>query len=36
MTRHALATSAFLITAALAWPGVTTAQGFKTAKFSRR
>src|SRR5580765_3700580 len=34
MTRHSLATSAFLITAALSWPSVTTAQGFKAAKFS--
>src|SRR6266852_6234205 len=34
MTRHSLATSAFLITAALTWPSVSTAQGFKTAKFS--
>ncbi len=34
MTRHALATFAFLITAALSWPSVSTAQGFKATKFS--
>jgi len=34
MTRHSLATTAFLITAALPWPRVSPAQGFKAAKFS--
>ena len=34
MTRRTLVVAALLLTSSLAWPGVTTAQGFKTAKFS--